>query len=967
MRKRKRLNRLFLSNILVFILVLSVFSSFGFAQETTTETVNIATGVDTIIVVNSGDVSTVDAAIAAGISADTGIPVLYVEHDDASKVIEELKTTYGDVKDVIILGGEAVVSSDVQKFLETSGALSDYEVTRIAGTTGTGTAVEAIDYFYGPGMLSDTGITIVAYGGDYEYKDYNEVLNLAAELGKPIIPVPVADINGDSLGGLPAEVVETLEINKIDSVELVGDFQGRGETEVKNDLQEIGATVNNEINGDNLEQIEGQLQEEIINNIQPRENVEITFVQKGDIPPISGDENNLVFYYKDENHDNIDDDSGAVLDGIGRGLYDEITAKGANVEGITCTGDDPNVWGNFKAEMEKRGEKVDLVEYNDENIVDVSLGIHNDHADDISDRYGEKSEMWSDLIDEHKQEFAAALPSMIEQFKAFYATLDKEKLSPRATELAAQIIDQANKGDPVSEWALMNAFASEERHEEYAETCHEDDACRNGEIEAEQENTDDKLEKLVGTERAREVANLDVGEKVGLLSIDDFTPPGQEEKLAQDVSNVLAQGTSVDSLPSDFINEKKEEAYRKYAEEFRKEYKALGKTEEAAKWTPERAKAEFDKRITLESEAYLSGVVGHDEFADPARRAEAFAKMEEMRKEFESKGVQDSYLTPQDWKAAYGKYNTEGKISEEDIKYYGVAADAYKTWEQDHAGIYQNPSNSYYDSKTGAFSFTDHEGKVVTGIHDEKTGAYTYTNEKGELVQGYRDGRFNEYHSDYGGWKYDSEKGLWTGPKGETYTPPSVYNAVTGTYDYHPPTGDHPEGYVVSCGSKGCEGGIYNGPGSTWTPPSGWKQEGDKWISPEGKEYSGSTSYYSSSGTSGTTKDASGNTWTQNPDGTWSSSSGATYSGHEGSYSYSPPSGSEGSYSGGSYYSGGAYSGGSYSGYSGSYSGSTGTYSGGSYSAPSGGDSGSYSAPPSGYAVYDSGYTRGLLSKWLFG
>ncbi|MBI2631813.1 hypothetical protein HYW75_02315 [Candidatus Pacearchaeota archaeon] len=911
-----------------------------------------------------------------------------------TSAVDQLKSgVYQDVKEVVILGGEAVISSKDEEILKTTGVISaDYDVARIVGTTGTGTAVEAINYFYGPGVVDE--VTLVTYKDDSD-KSYNDVLHLAAELDNPIIPIP------EDVEGLPADVVETVEKLNINNVEVVGDFQS--EKEVKNDLSELKVGITNEINGNSPEELEGNLDKEITDNFKSGEEVKLIFVENGDIPPALSDGH--IVYYKDENNDNIDDDTGVVLDGIGKGTYDKLREIGVKFDDIRVTGNNLEGWEKFKESIEGSTSriKVDLIKYeNSKDVVKINDEFSEKEAKDISRDYKEWNLKYEDLVAEHKAEFANALPTMLETFKSYYAN-EKEKLSSDAIALGAKIIDESSKDDSVSAWKLMHEFANLESHDNYVKECQSDSDCRNDQIELEKVNVDEKIEKLIGTDRAREVANLDVGKKVGLLETTTFVPPGKESEFRDKIDTIISEGGKVENLQKDYIEKGKEEAYQKYTEELKKEYETIGKKDEAAKLTSDQVKSMFDNRLKIESEAYLSGVVKYQDFINPEKRAEAMARMEEMQKNyFDSKGVSNSqYLTSEDWKTAYDKYSKDGKLSDDDVKKYESAVTAYKTWDETHPGIYYDPKGSYWDAKSGQYSFTDNEGKVVAGVYDTKAGTYTYTNEKGELIQGNKNGDVKEYKEDYGSWK-KNEDGTWSGPKGESYIPPSSYNPITGTYDYRI-EGKQPDGYVVQCGSKGCSGGIYTGPGSTWTPPEGWDKsaDGKSWVSPDGHEYSASTSYYSSGSATGGTgasgggavKDSFGNTWTQGTDGTWSSSGGTTYSPSTGTYSGGGTAGGTytGTYEGGSYSSGGTggtYSGstgtyssgtGTYSGYSGSgsysggYSGGdtigsgSGSYSGGSYSggdAGGGGGGGGGSPAPMGFVISDIEGKK-LLAKWL--
>ncbi len=979
------------ANLLIFLIVFSVFSVNTIAVSGDEDV--IFESIDTVIIVNSGDISGIDAAIAGAISHDLGIPVYYTDHDEiSSEVLEILKKDYPDLDEVVILGGEAVISSSVEQTLETTGVVSaNFDVIRIGEPTATGTAVEAIEYLYGPEMVSE--VTLVSYGGDSD-RTYDDILHLASVTdGGPIIPVP------DDVSGLPADVVETLEVVGIDNINIIGDFEQ--ETEVKADLDEVNVEVVIEVDGDDVEELEEKVKDLVLENVRAGENVEIILVEEGDVPPVSTDENDLIVFYNDEDNNGIDDESGKELENIGKEIYDEISAEGATVEGIKFTGDNQEVLNEFKEGIDALGLPIQTEVGLADDVIKTTIEFNEDNEDEIEREFKEGKEEWENLAEAHKLEFSAALPSMLEIFKVYYVELkDKGELSLEALELGAKVIDEASKDDPIAAWRFMHAFASEERHEEYVENCYGVDSCRNEQTELEYADMDEKIEKLVGTERAREVANLDIGEKVGLLEVVDFVLPGQEVEFRADINEIIAGGASPAGLVEKYVDAQKEDVYKVYIDSLKKELIALGKVDEASALTLEQTKAKFDERLRIESVAYLSGAVKYDEFIDPTKRADEMAKFEAIAKEFEGKGIKDHYyMTHGDWKAYYDKYSKEGEFDDADFKKAEALTTTYRTWEKENPGTLEDPSSSFYDTKSGQFSFSDHEGRIVTGIYSPGTGKSSYTNEEGKLVQGDKEGRVTEYTKEQlpSGFKYDEKTGTYNDGK-VTYIPPSQYNAFTGTYDFNL-EGVHKEGEIVQCGSKGCSVGIYTGPGASFDPAAaGWKQseDGKSWIATDGASYS--ITQYSSSGNTHT--DASGVAWTQSSDGGWVSSTGEAHSGD--AYYYTPPSGTTSGTTSGEGSGGGAYSGGTsgytapsggYTGttsgtetgghtssYSGSYSGGTtssggasgggGTYSGGGDSGgggySSGGDSGGTGHVIAGYSIYDmrSG-GRGLLTKWL--
>ncbi len=962
----------------------------------------VADDVDTLIIVNKGEESKIDAAIASSISHDIGIPVLYVDKDVVSdELVRELKNgMYKDVRNVVILGGESVVSSIVENSLQSTGETlsGGFDVTRIAGVTGTGTALEAINYFYGPEVVDE--VSLVKYEGDLN-KDYDEVLHLSAQLDNPIIPIP-ADVDG-----LPADVLDSLLTLKVDSVNVVGEFDNA--EDIKSDLFEIKVGVTSEISGNN-EEIKDSLEEDVKNSIVSGD--KIFFIEEGEMPPIvSGDK---IFYYKDENNDNLDDESGSVLDGIGRGLYNNLKDKGINIKGINYYGDDKEKMEEIRKSLEREGINVEAVKYDE--VEKIAIDVSGEEVERIVDKAEKGREDMEKNFEAHKGEFEKNLPSAIKHFKAFYIN-EKDKLSAEEIKLGASIIGEESKNDPVAQWKLMKAFANEYDHRTYVSDCQSDPKCVGDEINFEMINIDDKLEYAVGIENADEAAKLDVGEKVELLDVIDFVSSEEKNEVSKEVSEILQSGTKLEDLSSSFVERRKDEAYQKYFEELKKEYDSVGNKYQADKLKVDDIKDIFDDRLVLESEAYLAGLVNYNEFKDPSKRAEIYSKMAEVGKELEQKGIKESqYMSPEDWKNAYDRYDKNGQLSQEDISRYGAAVTAYKTYEYKNPGEYYSPSGGSWDAKTGQYSYTSSDGRLVTGVY--RSGYYYYNDEEGNLVEGGKDGKVNEYDSSTlpSGWSYDSKTGVYS-KDGVNYIPPSEYNSYSGKYEYYK------DGNYLGCGSSGCsevsvpegyernpDGSYsragYNGavnnewkPGTYYDPKYGGYipaldssgagsgqtgysgSYGGKYADPYGNAWTqGSDGTWKQSGGSGTNTGATNTqqaaVWTQSADGTWSSSTGQTYNpqqpytsggaynpstgGYVGStgtqvdsYGNTWTQGSDGTWaSQGEGTSSGSYSGGSYS---------SGSYSGGAYSSSgsySGGDAGSYSGGTSS-GSYSGGSTGG--------
>jgi len=168
-----RANFHFFTHVVTFFLIaiifISVFSVSVYAQDTTTSTADATTGVevesvvvatvvDTILLVNPED--HIDWAIAMAVAQDHNYPIIYTNPDGNTISDESLRIlasgTYADVKEVYVIGGTSVVSPELFEAIEGYGEdYAGFDVARVAGTTATGTAVEALQQFYGPGLVEE--------------------------------------------------------------------------------------------------------------------------------------------------------------------------------------------------------------------------------------------------------------------------------------------------------------------------------------------------------------------------------------------------------------------------------------------------------------------------------------------------------------------------------------------------------------------------------------------------------------------------------------------------------------------------------------------------------------------------------------------------------------------------------------------------------------------------------------------
>ena len=734
-----------LSLFTIVSLVFSLFSVTGVAQTTT------QTSVDTVIIVNDGDVSNIDAAIAAGISADIGVPVFYTEHGELSTEVQNQLKDF-NVQNVVILGGSAVVSEDVDTSLQELG----YDTTRLHGTTATGTAVEAIEYFYGPGTLDE--VSLVKYEGD-TVQDYSTVLTLAAELGQPIIPIP-SDVEG-----LPGELTTALATIEVDQVTVVGDFEQ--EEAIKQDLGEIRIEVETEVEGD-VNQVEEDLQNQVLDTLE--QNDEIIFVEEGEVPPILPD--HKIYYYKDENNDGVDDETGSVLDGIGLGLYDKYPFL--KKEG-KFFGDNEDIQKRFEEAMKNGGIQVSVGKAGDPTGTVVVFS--DEEASKIAEFFAKGDEESQKLYERNKGSFESEVTEAADQARAFLE-LNKDKLSAQEIELGYKFLEELEKGDVLSARKLFHSFENKVEFNDYKKIA-TDPAEVARRVGLEKADLDKTIEEFGGRDVALQVANLDAGKKIGLLGL---VPPGHEEAFRAKMQEFISTGVKPEEWDKEFSEKYKEDAYNHYHEEVTKrhDYCVTAKCGFAAdykdpsKWTEEERKRYFEEGLRHEGEAVLSDLVNPEDLGDPTKVAQVLTTVDTLDYTLQIAGVKDvEYLNPEDWQKLYQTYSTQGKLSDADIKQYEATVTAYRTYEAAHAGEFQTPESGQYDAKTGTYSYVDPvTGQSVSGTY--AAGSYTYTDPStGTTYTGTNTGAVYEHTST--GYAY---------PEG--YSPPAGY--PTPSYSYPTPT-----------------------------------------------------------------------------------------------------------------------------------------------------------------------------------
>ena len=367
-KKRGETEQLLLSRFIAILIVFCVLIIPVKAQE-------VATGVNTVIIVNSED--NFDNAIALGISRDLGIPVFYTGSEEISRdVIAELQTgTYSNVKSVVLLGGNSVISTNVKGSLTIAGIVGGFEVVRIGGLTETDTALNAITYFYGPNMLE--GVTLIE-------DTNNDIFSLSAHLSYPIIPVSNDNLN----------VFEFLNTTQIGYANIISHSEN---LDLKQKLHDLNIKINKEFYGSNNE-VERSLQK----SIRSLKDNKIVVVEKDKLLPVIL--NSILIYYEDEDNDGIDDQSGFGLEEFLTLNYKENDNYG--IESVYFYSDDQRRLGKIESALLKIGIPFEAISYEtSDDLVQNSIGLNRDNAREINENFFDRNTEMEEDFESNKEEF----------------------------------------------------------------------------------------------------------------------------------------------------------------------------------------------------------------------------------------------------------------------------------------------------------------------------------------------------------------------------------------------------------------------------------------------------------------------------------------------------------------------------------------------------------------------------------
>jgi putative cell wall-binding protein/plastocyanin len=189
-----------------------------------------------------------DAMVASSAAAKVNAPILLTDQDELS---DEVADTLHEMSpaEVIVLGGEAVISEDIEATLE-----QNYSVSRMWGVTRYGTAVEIAEYFWQEG--SDSALLVENDFDDRRGNILGMAKSIARTNGEPIFLTPGSKI--------PAGVMNELQDLGVSEIGYIGSELSE---EVSSQLEELGITVRDRIGGDNETEVEQAVKERLRTSI----------------------------------------------------------------------------------------------------------------------------------------------------------------------------------------------------------------------------------------------------------------------------------------------------------------------------------------------------------------------------------------------------------------------------------------------------------------------------------------------------------------------------------------------------------------------------------------------------------------------------------------------------------------------------------------------------------------------------
>lgn len=163
---------------------------------------NVSVDMDTVIITSTTNYP--DAIIASTASEKLGLPLLLTDNNTISNETEQALTQL-DPENVVVVGGPAVVSPDIEQQLTT-----EYDVTRLWGLTQYGTAAEVAEYFWPEG--ADEAVLVQNDRNQTEHRSLLKSSQLARQDGTPLYLAPSDQVSALTISSMRTLGVENATV-----------------------------------------------------------------------------------------------------------------------------------------------------------------------------------------------------------------------------------------------------------------------------------------------------------------------------------------------------------------------------------------------------------------------------------------------------------------------------------------------------------------------------------------------------------------------------------------------------------------------------------------------------------------------------------------------------------------------------------------------------------------------------------
>ena len=167
--------------------------------------------------------------------------------------------------------------------------------------------------------------------------------------------------------------------------------------------------------------------------------------------------NSILVYYKDEDNNGVDDESGLELEEAFSTLYSNY--KDYGIDTLYFYSDDQRRLAEIENDLSKKSVPLEASSYEStQDLIQSSLKMNRRHIKEINQNFADSNIRTQGKFEGNLEEFEKQLSPLIKHAKLFYG-LEKDNLSPRALILGAEMFDESN--DLFTRWKLVHAFESE--------------------------------------------------------------------------------------------------------------------------------------------------------------------------------------------------------------------------------------------------------------------------------------------------------------------------------------------------------------------------------------------------------------------------------------------------------------------------------------------------------------------------